>query len=108
MKNSNNNAAVNIFAVNNADLNTLNTLDLHGLHVSEALEMFKEIYFSKKDEYKRSRNNKKKKYLYVITGCGRHSLNKTARLRPKILSHLIKHSIKYEEPNIGLFRIDLA
>ena len=110
MKKSNERAAVNIFALNNADLNSSNTLDLHGLHVDEAFKMFKQIYLKKKEEYKNSKNknNKRKKFFFVITGGGKHSHNKTARLRPQIMQHLNKNSIKFEEPHIGLFRIDLA
>jgi DNA-nicking Smr family endonuclease len=107
MKKSNETASVNIFALNNADLNNSNTLDLHGLHVNEAFRMFKQIYLKKKEEYKTSRN-KKQKYLYVITGWGRHSSNKVARLRPQIMRHLNQYLIRFEEPHVGLFRVDLA
>ena len=110
MNSSNDVAAINIISLNNGDLNSSNTLDLHGLHVNEAFKMFKEIYLKKKEEYRCSSKNSKKqnRYLFVITGWGRHSVNKSARLRPQIMKHLNKNSIKYEEPHIGLFRVHLV
>jgi DNA-nicking Smr family endonuclease len=110
MNKSNDVAAVNIFNLNNLDLNNSNTLDLHGLHVNEAFKMFKQVYLKKKEEYRHcNKNNKKQnRYLFVITGWGRHSVNKNARLRPQIMRHLNNNSIKFEEPHIGLIRVDLV
>ena len=42
-------ASYEIFQSNNSDIRNSNILDLHGLHVNEALEVFKEIYNKKKN-----------------------------------------------------------
>jgi hypothetical protein len=42
-------ASYEIFQSNNSDIKNSNILDLHGLHVNEALEVFKEIYYKKKN-----------------------------------------------------------
>lgn len=107
MKKSNKTASLNIFALNNADLECSNTLDLHGLQVSEAIQIFKQIYLKKKEEYFKNRT-KQKKFLYLITGCGRHSKYQIARLRPRIISYLHQQNIKFQEPNLGLLRVELV
>jgi hypothetical protein len=111
MKNSNHIASVNIFALNNANINDSNTLDLHGLHINEAIKVFKEVYAKKRNDLYNNKNNKIKKqktYLFLITGCGRHSVDRISRLRPKMMSYLNQNSIRFTEPNIGLLRVDLV
>ena len=109
MKELHDKASVNIFAYNNADLSQSNTLDLHGLRVNEALDIFKKLYAKKKEELLNGNSGSKrlKTYLYVITGCGRHSANRVAKLRPCIISYLNQTGIKFKEPNIGLLKVDL-
>jgi hypothetical protein len=43
MKTSNNMASMQIFMSNNIDIKNSNTLDLHGLHVKEALNVLKNV-----------------------------------------------------------------
>ena len=98
MQNSNTKASFNVFALNNSDLNQSNTLDLHGLHVNEALKIFKQVFTKKKQEVANSKTLtnggggggapvlnqfKHKTYLFVVTGCGRHSEHYVARLNKK-------------------------
>ncbi len=109
MTNNNEAASINIFALNNANINESNTLDLHGLHINEAIKIFKEVYTKKRNDLLSNNNKKKKKtYLFIITGCGRHSTNGIARLRPRMVSYLNKNGIRFKEPNIGLLRVDLV
>jgi hypothetical protein len=48
MNESNKAAAVQIFLSNNPDIKTSNMLDLHGLHVKEAIDVFKQTFLRKK------------------------------------------------------------
>lgn len=106
MKKFNNKASINIFALNNANLDSLNTLDLHGLSCNEALSMFKKVFQKKKADLKY--DPRQKSFLYVITGCGRHSFNNKSKLRPTIINYLNRTGISFKEPNLGLLKVDLV
>ncbi|XP_063901724.1 uncharacterized protein LOC135121335 [Zophobas morio] len=56
-------------------------LDLHGLHIKEALAILK-------SSLERASKQKKRKYLYTIIGTGRHSLTRHAKLRPAVENFL--------------------
>jgi hypothetical protein len=49
MKKSNNLASMQIFLSNNIDIRNSNTLDLHGLHVKEAMNVLKNVIVEKKN-----------------------------------------------------------
>lgn len=48
MDNSNEMASVKIFSANNPDIKNSNTLDLHGLHVNEAINVLKNVFNGKR------------------------------------------------------------
>ncbi|CAF0961236.1 unnamed protein product, partial [Brachionus calyciflorus] len=106
IEDSNQKAAVQIFKENNPDFNHSNTLDLHGLHVKEAIDVLKKIITKRKLELSNpSNNNKKKKnYIFVITGYGHHSEN-GPRLRPNVINFLNQSAIRYKEVNVGLLQV---
>ncbi|KAG7263865.1 hypothetical protein CRUP_001197 [Coryphaenoides rupestris] len=68
MREANHRAAVQIFERVNASLLPMNVLDLHGLHVDEALQHLEQ--------------------LSVITGRGNHSQGGVARIRPAVIEYL--------------------
>ena len=49
MKKSNNLASMQIFMTNNIDIQHSNTLDLHGLHVKEAIGVLKNVLNEKRN-----------------------------------------------------------
>lgn len=119
---SNQKAVVQIFKENNPDYKNSNTLDLHGLHVKEAISVLKDVISQKKTglfflnniysktkyfiDLANSNGKKIKSYIFVITGCGHHSEN-GPRLRPNIINFLNQTNVRYKEVNIGLLQVYL-
>ncbi|EPY78023.1 NEDD4-binding protein 2 [Camelus ferus] len=89
MKEANHLAAVEIFEKVNASLLPQNVLDLHGLHVDEAIEHLTTVLQQKTEEFKQ---NSGKPYLSVITGRGNHSQGGVARIKPAVIKYLTSHS----------------
>ncbi|KAG8516517.1 NEDD4-binding protein 2 [Galemys pyrenaicus] len=91
MKEANHLAAVEIFEKVNASLLPQNVLDLHGLHVDEAIEHLTTVLQQKTEECKQSGG---KPYLSVITGRGNHSQGGVARIKPAVIKYLTSHSFR--------------
>ncbi|KAB1281855.1 NEDD4-binding protein 2 [Camelus dromedarius] len=91
MKEANHLAAVEIFEKVNASLLPQNVLDLHGLHVDEAIEHLTTVLQQKTEEFKQ---NSGKPYLSVITGRGNHSQGGVARIKPAVIKYLTSHSFR--------------
>ncbi|KAM5340413.1 NEDD4-binding protein 2 isoform 2-T4 [Glossophaga mutica] len=89
MKEANHLAAMEIFEKVNASLLPQNVLDLHGLHVDEAIEHLMAVLQQKTEEFKQSGG---KPYLSVITGRGNHSQGGVARIKPAVIKYLTSHS----------------
>ncbi|ELU04304.1 hypothetical protein CAPTEDRAFT_117132, partial [Capitella teleta] len=79
-------------------------LDLHGLHVDEALEVLRSILAAKR-KGRPSRNQRP--YLTVITGRGNHSRRGVARLRPSIMDYLQRNNFRFTETHPGILRVML-
>ncbi|ELV10433.1 NEDD4-binding protein 2 [Tupaia chinensis] len=94
MKEANHLAAVEIFEKVNASLLPQSVLDLHGLHVDEAIEHLITVLQQKTEEFKQ---NGGKPYLSVITGRGNHSQGGVARIKPAVIKYLTSHSFRSEE-----------
>ena len=92
MKMAHQQAADDLFSRRNADGDS--TIDLHGLHVAEALEKLEEIL------NKRGRGE----ILQVVTGVGQHG-KVPARLPGAVKKFLEQKRIKYSEPYAGILEI---
>ncbi|XP_053528329.1 NEDD4-binding protein 2 isoform X2 [Artibeus jamaicensis] len=93
MKEANHLAAMEIFEKVNASLLPQNVLDLHGLHVDEAIEHLMAVLQQKTEEFKHSGG---RPYLSVITGRGNHSQGGVARIKPAVINYLTSHSFSHK------------
>ncbi|NXN12999.1 N4BP2 protein, partial [Indicator maculatus] len=91
MKEANHAAAVQIFEKVNTALLPMNVLDLHGLHVDEAVNQLSRVLQEKTEEYQQAGG---KPYLCVITGRGSHSQGGVARIRPAAIRYLTSHNFR--------------
>ncbi|NWW90099.1 N4BP2 protein, partial [Rhynochetos jubatus] len=91
MKEANHAAAAQIFERVNASLLPMNVLDLHGLHVEEAVSRLSRVLQEKSEEYQQTGG---KPYLCVITGRGSHSQGGVARIRPAAIRYLTSHNFR--------------
>ncbi|XP_055981555.1 NEDD4-binding protein 2 [Sorex fumeus] len=104
MREANHLAAVEIFEKVNASLLPQNVLDLHGLHVDEAIEHLTAVLQQKTEEFKQ---NGGKPYLSVITGRGNHSQGGVARIKPAVIKYLTSHSFRFSEIKPGCLKVML-
>ncbi|KAM6150123.1 NEDD4-binding protein 2 [Erethizon dorsatum] len=104
MKEANHLAAVEIFEKVNASLLPQNVLDLHGLHVDEAIKHLMTVLQQKTEEFKQ---NGGKPYLSVITGRGNHSQGGVARVKPAVIKYLTSHSFRFSEIKPGCLKVML-
>ncbi|XP_053434119.1 NEDD4-binding protein 2 isoform X2 [Nycticebus coucang] len=104
MKEANHLAAMEIFEKVNASLLPQNVLDLHGLHVDEAIEHLMAVLQQKTEEFKQ---NGGKPYLSVITGRGNHSQGGVARIKPAVIKYLTSHSFRFSEIKPGCLKVML-
>ncbi|XP_053886015.1 NEDD4-binding protein 2 isoform X3 [Malaclemys terrapin pileata] len=104
MKEANHDAAVQIFEKVNASLLPENVLDLHGLHVDEAINHLSRVLQEKSHEYKQTGG---KPYLCVITGRGNHSQGGVARIKPAAIKYLTSHNFRFTEIKPGCLKVML-
>ncbi|NXN47418.1 N4BP2 protein, partial [Rhinoptilus africanus] len=104
MKEANHAAAVQIFEKVNTSLLPMNVLDLHGLHVDEAVDHLSRVLQEKSEEYQQTGG---KPYLCVITGRGSHSQGGVARIRPAAIRYLISHNFRFTEIKPGCLKVML-
>ncbi|XP_039396097.1 NEDD4-binding protein 2 isoform X2 [Mauremys reevesii] len=104
MKEANHAAAVQIFEKVNASLLPENVLDLHGLHVDEAINHLSRVLQEKSHEYKQTGG---KPYLCVITGRGNHSQGGVARIKPAAIKYLTSHNFRFTEIKPGCLKVML-
>lgn len=76
--------------------NTADTIDLHGLHVEEALEQAEKKLKSTTEGV-----------LHIIPGRGSHSVNQQARIKPKLIQYLKDNNYKFSEDNPGSLSVQL-
>ncbi|KAM7113343.1 NEDD4-binding protein 2 isoform 2-T3 [Ciconia maguari] len=104
MKEANHAAAVRIFEKVNTSLLPMNVLDLHGLHVDEAVNQLSRVLQEKSEEYHQTGG---KPYLSVITGRGSHSQGGVARIRPAAIRYLTSHNFRFTEIKPGCLKVML-
>ncbi|XP_026531149.1 NEDD4-binding protein 2 [Notechis scutatus] len=102
MKEANQDAAQQIFEKVNAAKLPINFLDLHGLHVDEALAHLSRVLQEKTKEHSLAGGIP---YLYVITGRGNHSQGGVARIKPAVTKYLTSHKFRFTEIKSGCFKI---
>ncbi|XP_074085694.1 NEDD4-binding protein 2 isoform X2 [Macrotis lagotis] len=81
-----------------------NVLDLHGLHVDEAINHLITVLQRKTEEHKQ---NGGKPYLSVITGRGNHSQGGVARIKPAVIKYLTSHNFRFSEIKPGCLKVML-
>ncbi|XP_068799214.1 NEDD4-binding protein 2 isoform X2 [Struthio camelus] len=104
MKEANHAAAVQIFEKVNTSLLPMNVLDLHGLHVDEAVNQLSRVLQEKSEEYQQTGG---KPYLCVITGRGSHSQGGVARIKPAAIRYLTSHNFRFTEIKPGCLKVML-
>ncbi|NXC38806.1 N4BP2 protein, partial [Penelope pileata] len=104
MKEANHAAAAQIFERVNTSLLPLNVLDLHGLHVDEAVNQLSRVLQEKSEEYQQTGG---KPYLCVITGRGSHSQGGVARIKPAAIRYLTSHNYRFAEIKPGCLKVML-
>jgi NEDD4-binding protein 2 len=82
----------------NAELPS-HTLDLHGQHVDEALEVVKAAL--------EQSSQLQRPYMTIITGRGAHSRRGVARLTPAVMQFLQANHFRYSETQPGILRVNL-
>lgn len=106
IKEANMRASEKILSSRNELLEKNSTLDLHGLHVDEAIAALERILPNK--EYELQNNSfKNRHYLIVVTGKGSHSRGGISKLKPAVMNYLRRNEYRFSEIHEGAIRVNL-
>ncbi|XP_077984054.1 uncharacterized protein LOC144438768 [Glandiceps talaboti] len=101
---ANKRASEKIFRYKNTNLLEQNILDLHGLHVDEALDAL-ELTIADKEAERVTPHRRYRTHLTVVTGRGTHSQGGKARLRPKVIDWLKRKDYQFTEPSAAMVKV---
>ena len=107
---ANNRASEILFRSRHEAVEKSNKLDLHSLHVDEAVRLVKEILGSKLSDLGPNpspRVGKNKSQITIITGRGNHSRGGNAKVRPSVINYLKQHNFYFTETNPGEIQVFL-
>ncbi|XP_070552923.1 microtubule-associated protein futsch-like isoform X2 [Ptychodera flava] len=82
-----------------------NTLDLHGLHVPEALDALEKVLKQKEAEVRNLQSRRRFTHLNVVTGSGTHSRGGVARIRPCVIDWLKRNDYQYTEQSTAVLKV---
>lgn len=103
MREANERASWKLLQLRNAQCDD-NTLDLHGLHVQEAVQVLKNYVKLKKRE---SWCLQKKQILRIITGRGAHSALNIPKVKFAVEGYFLSSQLNYKEVQAGMFHVML-
>lgn len=103
MREANERASWKLLQLRNAQCDD-NSLDLHGLHVQEAIQVLKNFVKLKKRE---SWCLQKKQTLRIITGRGAHSALNIPKVKFAVEGYLLSSQLNYREVQAGMFHVML-
>jgi len=99
-----NNMAAEQFLSESFDrLQSYNTIDLHHLHVKEALVAL-DRFLDNAIMLLNEENTENQSYLHIITGRGKNSPGGKPKIRPAVMQRLKKRGLRFEMVNAGLLR----
>eukprot|EP00057_Strongylocentrotus_purpuratus_P005540 XP_003731200.2 PREDICTED: NEDD4-binding protein 2 [Strongylocentrotus purpuratus] len=81
-----------------------NKLDLHNLHVEEALQALQEVLIERQMHPSPGQH----RYLEVVTGRGKHSKMGVAKLKPAVCKFLEQKGYRFTTPNAGCLKVYLS
>lgn len=103
---ANKRASKKILEAVNAKKKDANTLDLHLLHVSEALSAT-QAFLKERERVLTTMRGVNQMQVFLITGRGNHSIGGQARLKPAIKDFLRGNGYLFHEANSGMFVVTL-
>ncbi|XP_065188457.1 uncharacterized protein LOC135819217 [Sycon ciliatum] len=98
---ANQRAAQMIFHSKNPLKSADDQIDLHGLHVNEAVDLLDDILTTQEEA------GTGRKYILVVTGRGAHSVGNRPKVRPAVERYLASHHYRFEHVNPGLIKVHL-
>ena len=107
---ANSRASEILFDSRQATVEKTNKLDLHSLHVDEAVKLVKDILSGRLSELNQmpsARVGKNKTQITIITGRGNHSRGGNAKVRPSVINYLKQHNFYFTETNPGVLEVFL-